>query len=162
MPDGMDQNVELHGRIRRATGEETAAVRSLPGCSDGVVFAYPGHGVGLRHHELSGCTSQMLLLSTAYGTLARQGVRVFGLSTEPPEKHAHLAEGLVVHCPPDTAARLPHVDLDGERYLTRWTMFLGGPHDGLLVEEITDSVAHTRAVMDLLTDIFAGRTNSTT
>jgi hypothetical protein len=151
----------LHGTARPATDEERGAVRAvlarhgtpLPEDSVSVVFAYPGHGVGERHPRLSGCTSQMLLLSKAAGELTRLGITVAAASTEPPEKHAHLGAlaRSVARFDERDAARVPHTDLDEGRHLERWTMVLGGERDGLLVTGITDSVAHTRAVIDLLT-----------
>ncbi len=52
----------------------------------------------------------------------------------------------------DVAERLPHADLDGSGHLTRFTLTLGGTLDGTVFDEITDSVAHTKAVVDLVTD----------
>ncbi|MFJ9559205.1 phosphotransferase family protein [Streptomyces fuscichromogenes] len=152
---------DLHGTVRITTDEERAAVLAvferhgtpLPEGAVSVVFAYPGHGVGERHSHLSGCTSQMLLLSAASGQLSRLGVTVAAASTEPPEKHAHLGalSRSVARFTADDAALVPHTDVDEGRFLLRWTMVLGGSRDGLLVTGITDSVAHTRAVIDRLT-----------
>ncbi|MBO3740236.1 phosphotransferase [Actinoplanes flavus] len=147
--------VDLHGRVRAATADEIGTVRRLLGTPDGdpvIVFAYPGHGVGEQHHDLSGCTSQTLLLGSVHHEVRRLGITVAALSTEDPEKHAHLPAALAgaVRQPGDDAARLPHVDRDGNRYLSRWTLFLGGPRHGTLIDRITDSVQHTRAVIDLL------------
>ncbi|WP_329195119.1 hypothetical protein [Streptomyces sp. NBC_01435] len=151
----------LHGVIRTASDKERSTVQAvferhgtpLPNGAVAVVFAYPGHGVGERHHRLSGCTSQMLLLSSASAGLSRLGITVAAASTEPPEKHAHAGElgRIIARFTEDDAEAVPHTDLPEGRVLLRWTMVLGGPHDGLLVTDITDSVAHTRAVIDLLT-----------
>ncbi|WP_416983287.1 phosphotransferase family protein [Streptomyces sp. T028] len=152
---------DLHGTARITTDEERAAVHAvferhgtpLPPGTVTVVFAYPGHGVGERHPQLSGCTNQMLLLSTASARLSHLGITVAAASTEPPDRHVHLG-GLsrsIARFTEDDAALVPHTDVDEGRFLLRWTMVLGGPRDGLLVTGITDSVAHTRAVIDLLT-----------
>ncbi|MEU2667288.1 phosphotransferase [Streptomyces sp. NPDC007164] len=151
----------LHGATRIASDEERATVQAVferhgTPIQQGavtVVFAYPGHGVGERHRRLSGCTSQMLLLSNASAGLSRLGIDVAAASTEAAEKHAHLGElsQVIARFTEDDAAVLPHTDLDEGRFLLRWTMVLGGPRDGLLVTDIGDSVAHTRAVIDLLT-----------
>jgi hypothetical protein len=152
---------DLHGTLRITTDEERAAVRAvferqgtpLPESAVAVVFAYPGHGVGERHPQLSGCTNQMLLLSTAAGQLSQLGITVVAASTEPAEKHVRLGtlSRSIARFTEDDAALVPHTDLGEGRFLLRWTMVLGGPRDGLLVTGITDSVAHTRAVIDLLT-----------
>ncbi|WP_282082596.1 phosphotransferase [Streptomyces tendae] len=155
-------NVDWHGSARAAKSAEIEAVTTslatagipLPSGVPAVVFAYPGHGVGERHPELSGCTNQVLLLSQAYDNLAELGVPVAALSTEAPEKHAHVRGPMlhrIVRPAESDAEALPHVIVDGERCLTRFTLLLGGSHDGLLVEDVTDSVAHTRAVLNLIT-----------
>ncbi|MFJ1817966.1 hypothetical protein ACIOJ9_17310 [Streptomyces sp. NPDC088175] len=151
----------LHGVTRTVSDQERSTVQSvferhgtpLPQGSVAVVFAYPGHGVGERHRRLSGCTNQMLLLSNASAGLSRLGITVAAASTEPPEKHAHLGElsWIIARFTEDDAGAVPHTDLPEGRFLLRWTMVLGGPRDGLLVTDITDIVAHTRAVIDLLT-----------
>ncbi|MEY9933102.1 hypothetical protein ABH926_007755 [Catenulispora sp. GP43] len=151
---------DLHGTVRRAEADEIRTVRGILARTGaefapdetGVVFAYPGHGVGTRHGELSGCTAQVAFLSEEYRSLVRLGMRVAALSTEPAEAHAHLPEFApsILQATHDEAAVLPHADLD-DRYLLRWTMLLGGRHDGVIVEDVTDSVAHSRAVIDLLT-----------
>lgn len=151
----------LHGVVRRTTADEYATVRAvfarhatpLQEGAVSVVFAYPGHGVGEHHPQLSGCTSQMLLLSNASAGLSRLGIGVAAASTEPPGNHAHLGalSRVIAQFTEEEAAAVPHTDLPEGRYLTRWTMVFGGPRDGLLITDITDSVAHTRAVIDLLT-----------
>ncbi|GAA0585815.1 hypothetical protein GCM10010172_83820 [Paractinoplanes ferrugineus] len=149
-------DVPLSGRIRPGTAAELAAVTALiehRADDQAVVFAYPGHGVGERYSELSGCTNQMLLLSSAQHELQRLGIGVAALSTEPSARHAHLDPALTSRIRRADAAAagvLPHVDRAGERYLTRWTVILGGRWHGTLIEEIEDSVEHTRAVIDLL------------
>jgi hypothetical protein len=154
-------NTDLHGDTRAATDSERAAVAAvfarhgtvLPEGGTSVVFAYPGHGVGERHRELSGCTNQMLLLSTAMAQLSRLGVVVAAASTEAADKHAHLGElsRSIARFTDEDAEQVPHTDIEDSRYLVRWTLVLGGPRDGLLVTGITDSVAHTRAMIDLIT-----------
>ncbi|MES9556460.1 MULTISPECIES: phosphotransferase [unclassified Streptomyces] len=151
----------LHGVTRTMSDDERATVQAvferhgtpLPRGAVTVVFAYPGHGIGERHRQLSGCTSQMLLLSNATAGLSRLSITVAAASTEPPENHAHLGElsRIIARFTEADAAAVPHTDLPEGRFLLRWTMVLSGPRDGLLVTDIADSVAHTRAVIDLLT-----------
>ncbi|MEU9474363.1 phosphotransferase [Streptomyces sp. NPDC048191] len=152
---------DLHGTVRTTTDQERAVVRAvferhgtpLPADQVSVVFAYPGHGVGERFPQLSGCTNQMLLLSTAAGQLSKLGITAVAASTEPPDRHAHLGalSRSIARFGEDDAAQVPHTDVEEGRFLLRWTMVLGGSRDGLLVTGIADSVAHTRAVIDMLT-----------
>jgi peroxiredoxin len=117
-----------------------------------VVFAYPGLGVGERHSELSGCTNQLLLLTSATEQLARLGITVYAASTEPASRHDHLTalRDRIAVVTADEAALLPHVNHENERYLRRTTFVLGGARRGLVIDEITDSVAHTRAMVETL------------
>jgi hypothetical protein len=119
-----------------------------------VVFCYPGLGVGERACALSGCTNQLVLLDQARARAGRLGIRVLGASTEPSERHAHLRnlDGVIACVSAADAVRLPHVTLDGEPYLLRRTVVVGGPLRGLVVESIEDSVAHTSAMLDALGD----------
>ncbi|MBT0773592.1 phosphotransferase [Kineosporia sp. J2-2] len=152
-----------HGRARTARAEElsalTGALRRAGTVVEEdvptVVFVYPGLGVGQRHCELSGCTNQLLLLSTAHARLGRLGVRAYAASTEPAANHAHLTalRDRIAVVSPEEAARLPFTDQDDGRYLLRTTFVLGGPRNGLVIEEIDDSVEHTQAVIGtMITD----------
>ncbi|WP_125777664.1 hypothetical protein [Antribacter gilvus] len=150
---------DLHARRRRATPAELDAAReavrasgrALDPAAPCLVLAYPGVGVGETYPDLAGCTSQLLLVAACRSTLAEHEVDVVAMSTRPLEATALRGmRDVAVRARHDVAARLPHVDLDGVRYLTRFTLVLGGSLDGTIFDEITDVTAHTRGVVDLL------------
>lgn len=117
-----------------------------------VVFAYPGHGVGERHRELSGCTNQLLLLSTAVDRMTRLGVDVLAVSTEPPRGNAHLTalRGRIASVSEADALQVPHLSTADGVYLRRRTYLLRPGMAPVAIGAITDSVAHTEAVLDEL------------
>jgi peroxiredoxin len=148
------------GEVRPATAEEVAVLGRLLARSGRaaaphrptVIFAYPGHGVGEVHPDLAGCTNQTLLLSTAVASLGRLGVDVLATSTETADKHAHRPDlhGRVLHAGPDTTGVLPHVVKDEGTYLLRATFLFEAGGAVLVATGITDSVAHTKAVLALI------------
>lgn len=152
----------LNGSERGATAVEIQTVTALLERTGAriapdtptVVFAYPGLGIGECHRELSGCTSQLGLLAEAAERLTRMGIGLFALSTEEPERHEHIEalRGAFVRAGREDAALLPHADYDDDRYLLRWTMFLGGHRHGRIIEVPEGSVAHTQAVIKALED----------
>jgi hypothetical protein len=153
------ETLDLRARRRQATRSELDAVNEafrLAGRSaeplPRVVLAYPGVGVGERHPELAGCTSQLLLVGAVRGSLNALGVDVVAMSTQDPNVGPMRAmPDAALRVTHDVAGRLPHIDLDGTRHLTRFTLVVGGALDGTIFDEITDSVAHTKAVVELIT-----------
>jgi hypothetical protein len=105
--------------------------------------------VGERACELWGCTNQLALLEQAGGEVAGLGIRVLGASTEPADRHAYLDLAAVITRVHEAHALLfPHTVLDSEPHLLRRTLVVGDSLRGLVVEDITDSVAHTQAILD--------------
>ncbi|WP_125778228.1 hypothetical protein [Antribacter gilvus] len=148
---------ELHAVAREATEAELVAVGRLlrgsgrTGLRPRVVLAYPGVGVGERISSLAGCTSQLAVLNLAREALERLGVEVLVLSTQDADR-PQVGEMRDAHVQVDevTAGLLPHVDTDEGRFLTRWSLVLGGVLGGTLFEDITDSAAHTRALIEVV------------
>lgn|GEM_PF-863280 len=153
---------DLNARTRRATTVERRALLSLLARSGRavplerplVVLAYPGVGVGEQHRELAGCTDQLAVIAATRPQLAAVDVDVVAISTRPPDAPDPALRGALLTVDPTTAQDLPHVDLDGERYLTRATTLLGprlgGALDGLVLDEIADAATHTRALVGLV------------
>ena len=118
----------------------------------GIVFAYPGIGVGETYPELSGCTGQVCVLKQACGLLEEQDVAIVGLSTEEPAKRRDL--GIVPfeigRLQTDLSGLFPQVIRDGRAYLKRKTLV--ALPDGRLLEfeDIADGKAHAAEVIALV------------
>lgn len=146
--------------VRPATVAEVAAVRSaielLPDSDAAdlvVVFCYPGPGVGERHPQLAGCTSQLLQISAARATLEPLGIGVFTLSTKPTRRDglADAVRAVTARVDAEQAMLLPHVEVDDdELYLQRTTFLLRTDGPSTAVSGISDSAEHVARVVDHL------------
>lgn len=139
--------------------EELERILAVSGVDDArlgrrysVVFAYPGQGVGDLHLELSGCTTQVCAIVEEAATLARHGIHVVGLSTEPSVTPPGCSElGFPVGVVPDDALGdvLPAVERADGRYAARTSFVVFPDCTGVRITDVRDVIAHVRRSLDI-------------